>query len=89
MVAGSGGSGCSIGGTHVQIASPNSYYAAPYDGVITSWGSRGMWNPLTLKVARLGQAKLKKLRKRDAKASKIKKAKKKVKKAEAAVKAQC
>jgi hypothetical protein len=52
----SGGGGCSVSGTYIQAESPAGSYAAPYDGVITSWGSRGAWKPLTLKVARLGQA---------------------------------
>jgi hypothetical protein len=49
-----GGVACSYGGTHIQTVSPSQGYAAPYDGVITSWGNRGFWPTATFKVARLG-----------------------------------
>jgi hypothetical protein len=52
---GSGGNSCGpIGGTLVQAASAGSTYAAPFDGVITSWGSRGWLSSISFKVARLG-----------------------------------
>lgn len=50
----SGGIGCGLEGTYIQTASPSSSYAAPHDGVITSWGSRGHFRTMTLKIARLG-----------------------------------
>jgi hypothetical protein len=53
--SGSGGNSCGpIGGTVVQAASAGFAYAAPYDGVITSWGSRGWFAAMGFKVARMG-----------------------------------
>ena len=52
---GSGGIGCSYGGLQVQTASPGDFYAAPYDGVITSWTNQGyFWSTITFKTVRLG-----------------------------------
>jgi hypothetical protein len=40
---------------YVQTASPGNAYAAPFDGVLTSWGSStSTWDSATLKVIRLG-----------------------------------
>jgi hypothetical protein len=40
---------------YVQTASPGNAYAAPFDGVLTSWGSTtDTWDSATLKVIRLG-----------------------------------
>jgi hypothetical protein len=53
--AGSGGVACHYGGTEIQTASDGNSYAAPYDGVITSWSNQGyFWPTITFKVARLG-----------------------------------
>ena len=52
---GSGGVSCTYGGTQIQTSSPSGEYAAPHDGVITSWGNIGyFWPTATFKVARLG-----------------------------------
>ena len=53
--SGSGGQYCgNFGGTIIQAQSAGGSYAAPYDGVLTSWGSRGRFPTVTLKVARMG-----------------------------------
>jgi hypothetical protein len=40
---------------YVQTASPGNSYAAPFDGVLTSWeGTTDTWDTATLKVVRLG-----------------------------------
>ena len=50
-----GGTGCGPSRTHIQAASPANEYAAPFDGVITSWLSgTDQWDKATLKVARIG-----------------------------------
>jgi hypothetical protein len=52
---GSGGLSCGpIGGTVVQATSAGSLYSAPFDGVITSWGSRGWFDSMGFKVVRMG-----------------------------------
>ena len=49
----SGGIGCPAG-TYVQTASLGNSYAAPFDGVITSWTSAGFAAQMAFKVVRLG-----------------------------------
>jgi hypothetical protein len=49
----SGGIPCSNGVTYIQAQSTDNRYAAPYDGVITSWTTDGFWDNATFKVARL------------------------------------
>lgn len=54
---GSGGTGCTYGGTLIQSVSPSNHYAAPYDGVITSWTNEGdYWPTMKFEVARLGSS---------------------------------
>ncbi len=50
----SGGLPCTNDATYVQSDSAGNRYAAPYDGVITSWTTGGFWTTATFKVARLG-----------------------------------
>ncbi len=51
----SGGQVCSYGGDLIQSVAPGNDYAAPYDGVITSWTNQGWyWQTVRFKVARLG-----------------------------------
>jgi len=47
------GAGCG-GGTYVQTDSDGNRYAAPFDGVITSWTNEGFSEAMKFKVARLG-----------------------------------
>jgi hypothetical protein len=53
----SGGNTCSgdPGGTIIERVSPGNEYAAPFDGVITSWTNQAsFWKTVTFKVARVG-----------------------------------
>jgi hypothetical protein len=53
----SGGAGCNTPSTslEIQTQSAGNSYAAPFDGVFTSWSaSDAVWDMATLKVARLG-----------------------------------
>jgi hypothetical protein len=49
----SGGAGSCANTTFIQTQYPGGLYEAPFDGVITSWASRGFWGAATFKVARL------------------------------------
>ncbi len=46
--------GCPANSTLIQTASTSIPYSASFDGVITSWSTRGQWNSVKFKVARLG-----------------------------------
>jgi hypothetical protein len=50
----SGGGPCAGNTTYIQTSYPGNTYAAPYDGVITSWASYGFFASAALKVVRLG-----------------------------------
>jgi hypothetical protein len=46
--------GCPANSTLIQTASTSVPYSASFDGVITSWSTRGQWSSVKFKVARLG-----------------------------------